>query len=177
MEVADKTIELNFNRNYFEEIYFKDGQASLFFSSAVKLSFIYFLSALVLFISSIIYSFATNKGAWLIVVLLVSLLLSFTNFYLKSSAIAKLRRAVSEYLDRVSKIKQHKLILTSSTLSMIEDGAETIVKWSAFSKLVIDQNHLSLWGNENFVFPKKSMSADDYNALTEIARCKIKNGL
>ena len=82
-----------------------------------------------------------------------------------------------EYLDRISTVKHHKLILSSNSISMIENGVETIVKWSAFSKLVIEKNHLSLWGSENFVFPKKSMSEDDYSLLTEIARSQIKHGL
>jgi hypothetical protein len=177
MEFTDTIIELNFDRNHFEEIYFKDGRGSIPFDPLVKLSFIYLLLTLLLFTSSIVYSYITDKAAWLIVVFFLFLLYALTNFYLKFSAIAKWRREVSGYLNSISKVKQHKLILSPNSLSMLEDGVETIVKWSAFSKLVIEQNHLSLWGSENFIFPKKSMSKDEYNLLTEIARSQIKNGL
>jgi hypothetical protein len=68
MESFEKTILLNFDRKYFEEIYFKDNQHSILLSPILRREIIPFIVALFLFISSFAYSYINDKIAWLIMI-------------------------------------------------------------------------------------------------------------
>ncbi len=177
METPEKIIELNFNRKDFEDIYFKNKQADIFFSPQVKKSFILFLFISFLLISSVAYSLITNENAWLIIVLFLSLSLAFYNYFIRASPIYKWRKSVIEYLNKNSQINHHRLILTKNALIISQDQIETITKWTVFTKAIIDENHVSLVGTDNFLFPKSSMPAEDFEILSEIVRSRFKNGV
>ena len=177
METPERSIELNFVRKDFEDIYFRDKQADIFFNPQIKNSFLLFLLVLLLFFSSIAYSLLTNDNAWLIIVLFISLSLAFYNYFIRATLIFKWRKSVIEYLDKNAQIKHHRLTLTQNALIVSQDQIETITKWTVFTKAIIDENHVSLVGTDNFLFPKKSMHAEDFEILSEIVRSRFKNGV
>jgi hypothetical protein len=174
METSERTIDLNFSRKDFEDIYFRDNQANIYFSPQIKNSFIVFLAILVLFISSIAYSLLTGENAWLVPVLLTSLLLALYNYYRKASLIVRWRKSVLEFIDKNSQFKSHKLVLNQNFLSLIQDQTETVARWSVFTKTTIDESQISLIGTDNYLFPKKAMSADDFEFLCEMIKTQLK---
>jgi hypothetical protein len=75
------------------------------------------------------------------------------------------------------KFKTHKLILTESYFSLIQDENEDIHKWSAFTHIEIKENYLTLTGTSQYFFPKKSMLNEDYDYFVQEIKSRMKTVL
>ena len=177
METYQRFIEIQFCREDFEEIYYQNRQASLFFNPQIKSRFFTVVIAFLLCIAAMAYSLITDKMAWLIVIFLLILLIAIYNYGLQALTIFKWRRRVATYLDHNESIIRNKLVVTDETITLHQDDVEYIFRWSAFTRVTINKSFISLEGNENYLFPKKSMSLEDYEFFSEIVRAKMQNGL
>jgi hypothetical protein len=177
MEHSERIIELSFKRQHFEEIYFKDRQGNILLSRLVRKPLIALLVIFTLLIGSILYSWLTNEAAALVVILLMFLIITLLIYGKTAYAILKWRRAIVKYMDEHSRFKSQKLILTESSLSVIQDNVEAIYKWSVFTNAVIEENYVTLKGADLYLFPKKSMSLEDYGYFTQMVRSQLKSNL
>jgi len=84
------------------------------------------------------------------------------------------KKSIQVYLDREEKYSKNKLILSDEYFSLIQDEKETIEHWSNFKKVQIEENYISLDGKENYLIPKKSMSAENYKLLKDFISEKLK---
>ena len=94
-----------------------------------------------------------------------------------ASPIIKWKKQVIKYLNDLAKIKNHEIALTNETLTMIQDDEETIIKWVAFTKAILNDESITLFGIDTFFFPKKSMDKSDYKYLKGFISDKLKNEL
>lgn len=162
MEANEKIISLNFNRKDFEEIYFRNNQGNFILSPMLKRNFKIFITSLLILAGTIIYSWLTNKNAWFIVIFIIITIITFISYCAKVVQLKKWRNSVMEFIMTNEVFKQNKLILTENTLSLVQDDKEVISKWSAFTNAEITDNYLTLTGNIQYFFPKKSMLPNDY---------------
>lgn len=166
VDAYKNVIELHFNRKDFEEIYFRNKHGNFILSPMLKGSFITFIIFLAVFCCTVTYSYLTNKNAWLIVIASILTLITFIPYFIKVLQLKKWRTSVLGIIHANEKYKQHKLLLTDSTLTLVQDGTEQITKWSAFTHAEISNDYLTLTSSFSYVFPKKSMTLDEYDYLS-----------
>lgn len=176
MEINERTIQLTFNRKDFEEIYFRDQKGSIFFNPSIKKVFISFLITLLLFMASFRYSQTTNKLIFLTVLTFLALLVISIHYFRQAYEILKWRKDIKRYIVETSKIKEHTLIVNTHSISLIQDTVETITKWSSCTGAKFEEDFIWLFAIENHLFPRKSMSPEDYNYLKEVIKERTKNG-
>lgn len=166
-------IELNFSRQNFEEIYFKDYQGDYFRSKTTKISFRTLVVSTLLLIAIIIYSLIKDTYTFLVICCIAFAIVGFN--YIKTFLILKKwKTQIYEFLDSEERYNHHKLILSDSYFSIIQDDKETIEKWSNFSSVKVLDNYISLEGKENFLIPSKSMTTENYSILKKIVSEKLK---
>ena len=177
MNESDKTIRLIFRRQDFEDIYFKDGNGDIFWNRSVKQDFVFALVFICLALISLAYSLFTNQFWGFPIVFLFLFAIAFFIYAKKAAVILKWKKQVVTYLDDLAKIKKYEITLTNETLTTIQDNEVIIVKWANFTKAILNNESISLLGNDTYFFPKKSMGIHDYEYLKQFISDKVQNGL
>ena len=177
MESFEKIIDLQFSRKDFEDLYFDGKNNSILKSRYVRGSLLVLVVTVTLLIASIVQSLVTDSTSWLVAVLVIALLFSLSAYVWQATNLIKWRSKIRKYIDTTSKIKKNTLVLTSESLAVIQDDVETITKWTAFSTATIAHNHIYLKADTDYLFPRKSMTDEEYDFLVELTRSKIKSGL
>lgn len=172
-----KTIPLTFNRKDFEEIYFKDNNGSFFFGSTIKRDLVALVVSLLFLIGSIVYSLKSNKSAGWILFLSILTFAFLLRYIVKAVKISAWRKSISAFLDNVEKVNSHKIIITDSAFCLVQDGKESIHKWTTFTHAEINDDYLLLTGPVQYFIPKKSILKEDYDFLIKEVRARIQNGL
>jgi|SRR6185437_1875852 hypothetical protein len=168
-------ITLTFNRADFEELYFKDNNEKLFLSPNTKERSLLALIFGCLFFSSLVYSLITDSN-WGVCIVIFPLFAMITfNLYRNVAAIIKWKKSVNKYLNEVAAYKSHKIILSESAFSLVQDTTEYIERWSEFKKITIDEKSITLYASEKYVIPKKSMSLADYELFEKEVKEKVMN--
>jgi hypothetical protein len=166
-------IILNFNKKDFEDIFFRDGNEKIFFSPSTKegtkLSLIFGSICLIL----LIFGIFTDKLWFLFFFVLLAFIIQSIRSITEISKILKWRKGVKKYLENTSKYQSNKLVITEQTFSILQDKNETIELWSNFKRVEMREDVIFLYGQEQFIFPKKSMKLDDYEMFVTMVRKKI----
>ena len=158
-------IKLNFNKADFEELHFKNGNDKILLSRTVKGQFILSLLAGCLLIASLIYSIMVNKSWGIFTILAVIFVLMVNHLIRKMSPIVKWKRSIRDFLNDQAKFINQKLTLSDKTLTLKQDTTITIMRWTDFKKIVIDDKSISLHGETDLMFPKKSMTWQEFDLL------------
>lgn len=166
-------IRLNFNRNDFEEIYFKDNQGNYFKDPTIKPLFRNLLMYVFVFLSCVVYSkIVDDYGIFLIASIG---LLYFAYSYLERLAfIQKKKKEIISYLDKQEVYTLNKLVISENHFSIIQDKEETIEKWENFKSVKILDNYVSLMSKEHFLIPSKSMTTEEYKLFIKLVSEKAK---
>lgn len=173
MAESETKIELKYQRKDFENIYYKNRQANIFWSTPVKEYFIIFSVFSILFLLSFTYSFFTNLLWGLSIFLMFLLTLSFFSYRTKASPILKWKKQVVKYLDRLDKISHHEITLTKSTLILTQDDEVIITKWIRFTKVIFNDESIQLSGSDEYLFPKNSMTQSQFIYLKDFILDRI----
>ncbi|ALM19805.1 hypothetical protein AAT17_00280 [Nonlabens sp. MIC269] len=168
-------IELKFNRKDFEEVYFNGNQLNYFKSTTTKRPFQNLLIYSLLF-SVLLYNVIFENSTHIMTIIMGLIFLTNLIIYLiKVYGIRGKRKKVKDYLDGVEKIKNHKLILTKNSFTIIQENEKFIEKWTDFKPIEINEMFVYLMSDkENYLIPKKSMTELEYTTLTSILTEKIK---
>ncbi|HEY6978323.1 MAG TPA: hypothetical protein VH396_18625 [Chitinophagaceae bacterium] len=170
------TIKLKFNRQDFEEVYFKNGQGNIFWGQDVRGHFAILLVFAGALVYSVIHSLLTNH-LWAVPTIIFFIFLAFAYRYQRQiSPILKWKKKVTENLNKLSKFKSHQIILTAESISLLLDEKETTTNWTAFTKAQINEDCISLISTDTLLFPKKSMTEKAYEYLTYFILDKFKTG-
>ena len=167
-------INLNFNKADLEEIYFKNRGTNMLFSKMVKKQFILSLILGILSVTSLIYSTISNKSWGIFTISTITCVLVLNQLIKKRVPDGKWERAMRDFLDEQAKFISRKLTLSENTLTLKRDTTITIMRWKDFKKVIIDDKAISLYGDETFVFPKKSMNWHDFDLLRNEILLRIK---
>lgn len=158
-------IKLNFNRADFEELHFKNGNDKVFLSKNVKQQFILSLIAGCLFIGSFIYSVIVHRAWGIFTIISLIFVLVINHLVKKIDPIIKWQKTIRFFLTEQAKFINQRLILSENTITLKQDTTITVVPWKDFKKIVIDNKSISLYGDTGFIFPKKSMTWQDFDLL------------
>ncbi len=167
-------INLNFNKSDFEEVYFKNKGTNILFSKMVKKQFILALILGAFSVTSLIYSTVSNKSWGVFTIVTIIFVLVLNQLIKKIAPELKWERSIRDFLDEQAKFISRKLTLSENTLTLKRDTTITIMRWKDFKKVVIDDKAISLYGDETFVFPKKSMNWHDFDLLRNEILLRIK---
>lgn len=170
-----KTIEINltFRRADFEELYFRNGNENLFFSPTAKTQTYIFIFLGLLFFFFLGYFRITNESLENMLFICMLWILSAIILGGKIYVVLKWKKSIKQFLDVTSKYKINKLILSETSISIIQDDKEHIEKWSEFKKADINDESIILYSIVNYMFPRKSMTKEEYEFFKEIVRKKI----
>ena len=177
MTESNKIIKLIFRSQDFEDIYFKDRQGDIFWSTPVKQNFVIALVFISAALISLAYSLYTNQFWGIPIFLLFLFAIAFFIYAKQVSVILKWKKQVIKYLSDLAKIKKHEITLTNEALTIIQDNEVIITKWSTFTKVTLNNESISLSGNDNYFFPAISMSVNDYEYLKQFISDKVQDGL
>lgn len=167
-------LELTFRRKDFEEIYFINKQENIFLSETIKQRFIIFFVFTLAFLISMSYSIYTNNLFGISAFTFILSAMSGVQYLHIASKILKWKRSISNHLKDLSKIKHFEIHLTATSISLLQDNAEVIVKWDSISKAKITENYIMLFAVEHYLYPKKAMEKKDYEYLKSVVIERIK---
>ncbi|MBF4473783.1 YcxB family protein [Flavobacterium sp. HJJ] len=170
-------IDLTFRRLDFEELYFRNGNEKLFFSPTSKSQAYISIVVGLLFVNSLINFIITDTSQETVLFLFILWCVTLILFGEKIYKVLKWRKSIKTFLDKTSKYKVNKVILTENAMLLIEDTTETIEKWSNFKRVTINNESITMYGDENYLFPRKSMTAEEYELFKNIVHENIRNGL
>ena len=170
----DREIKLTFNRKYFEEIYFKDNQGSYYKSPVIKEAFKNLSVVSILFIGVIVYSFQNDAYAFLFIGV-VFLLIVFDKYIHIYWDIKKWRKQIKKSLDVDANCKEYILILSKDYFILKLDNEETFGEWKEMINVEVHDDYIWIEVPKGTqLFPKKSMSEDDFIAFKNLVLEKEK---
>jgi hypothetical protein len=168
-------IKLSFNKADFEEVFFRNGADNIFHSKNVKQQFVLSILAGLFFSFSLIYSIATNKwwGALTVVTLIFVLLVN--ELVRKISPVMKWKRSIKDFLNAQAKFMNQKIALSENAITLQQDTTLTTIPWKDFKKVVIDDKSIGLYGDTDFIFPRKSMAWHEFELLCNEILSRVKS--
>jgi hypothetical protein len=158
----EKTIPLKYSKKDFEEIYFRDNRENLFFSPITKTLTITFIT---LSIITIIFYFGGFWGIdnWgMLYLLLFFLTINLIRLVIGVLAVLKWRNSIYKYLETMEKYNKIEARVLTDFINVILDDKEDFIHWNEFKRIEMNDNFIALEGKVNYLFPKKSMSEEDY---------------
>lgn len=171
----DKIINLNVNRKDFEEVYFSGNQASLFLSPSTKGKTMTAIVVAAILVILFFFKDDLSKEKFG-VIYFVSFLFLLCAVYL-SLAINKVSRWKKEvvlYLKKLENSEIYQIQFNAKVFKVNLNGNKETSLWTEFLSAEIGENFISLEGKFNYMFPKKSMSVSDYEALKVAVEKNIK---
>lgn len=163
----DRIISLKFNQKDFEEIYFRDNQGSLFFSHKTK-SLTITAIALVVVLSILHFlNLISIDNFGIYYFLIFILLLCILRLIVGMLETLKWKKGITHYFRSMAVYQLFELHLTNDFLHIKLDNDESFTRWNEFKKIQINDQYIALEGSVNFLFPRKSMSIDDYMYLKD----------
>lgn len=162
--MEERTIELNTNVHFFKEIFFKNGQGSVFRNNLTKMSF---RTTLFLALMTIGFYFLGVENAdlsWLFIIFLVFTFIAFIFFAIAAVKFNSWKKTVKAYLNNVEVIKESKLTLREDLFKLQVDEKTIIERFSVIKKVTINPTYISIYGqDEHYLFPSKSMKPEEYS--------------
>jgi hypothetical protein len=174
MTISETNIELVFRRQDFEEIFFKDDKGNLLKDSDVKS----LLMPVVVFgtISSVLAYFYINTLQWIVPILsIVPFAIALYRYIKYAIELLKWRKSVHHYLDEVAKAKKNALTLTNKSFCLTHGDTVYLIQWSVFTKATITDEFIALYTDERYFFPRKSMTASEFEFFKDFVSYKIKH--
>lgn len=172
---GEKVIRLKVNRKDFEEIYFNGNQGSLFFSSTTKgktISTIIVGLALLITFSMKDSLSGENFG----ILYFISFIFLLCAVYLSVSInkVSRWKKDVNRYLKSLETSEIYEVRFNDESFNVNLDNQEELSLWKDFEGFDINEKFISLEGKYSYMFPKKSMSEQDYSTLKQIVKKNIK---
>lgn len=170
-----KEITLNLKKSDLEELYFKNGKEKLLFSKPVKEQFILTLIAGLFVAASLTLSIITHKSWGIFTIITLLFILIMNDLFKKMAPIKKWKRSIKDLINEQTKYISQKLILSEDSLTLKQDTTITVIRWNAFKKVVMDTYSINLFGDEQLIFPKKSMNSAEFDFLRDEILLRIKS--
>lgn len=174
--MEDLEIELKYDPHHFRELYYKNGEGSVFTARATKkpIWIIIFLIAATIIIYGL--SFRFERLSLFIIYAIMGTIAVIIYAYEPINFYLKWKKDIEGYLKEMSKYKNWAISLTEHSFEMDYDSETVIETWDKISSVHITDLYVAFAGGNGqpYLFPAKSMKKDDYNRLREFVRHKIK---
>ena len=171
---GEKVIRLKTDKKAFEEIYYTGKQGSLFFSSITRgktITTIIVGAVLLLFLLFKDMLGKENVG----ILYFISFLFLFCAVFLSVSVnnVARWKKGVNGYLRSLENCSLYEIRFSNEFFNVAIDNQEEYSLWNDFLAADINEEYISLEGKHSYMFPKKSMSKEDYNLLKKYIKENI----
>jgi hypothetical protein len=173
--MEDLNISLTFNPDRIREMYFSNGNGSIFTYKPTQNAFISCVVALIINVLIYLASFSNPGISFLIFIgAIIFLIVLFYSIFVFNKYI-KWKKDVEAFVKENQKYKIHLLKLTSSALELTQDRTTTIERWENIKSAKLDDIHIILItsGGPSFIFPASSMTAEEFSKLKEFIANKI----
>lgn len=171
----DTIINLIINRKDFEEVYFAGNQGSLFFSPTTKgKTFTTIVIGLILAILFIFKDDLSKEKFGILYFVSFLFLLCAVYLSLAINKVSKWKKEVFSYLQTLENLEIYQIKFNNKVFKVNVNNKKETSLWTEFSSAEIGEKFISLEGKFNYMFPKKSMSAEDYKNLIEAVEKNIK---
>lgn len=171
----DKIINLHVHRKDFEEVYFNGPAGSLFFSPGTKGKTVTTLVVGLILLILFFFKDDLSKEKYGILYFVSFLFLLCAIFLsVAINKISRWKKEVTAYLKtlehaEIYQIKFNKKIFTVN----INNQKETCL-WTEFTSAETGDEFISMEGKYNYMFPKKSMTLEEYEVLKQAVQKNIK---
>jgi hypothetical protein len=163
--MEDLTIELKDGYNVLKDIYYRNGQGSVFTFRGTKRPIIF--SSIFIALSVTFYFIALlYPDIWWIVLMVLCSLISFTGLIfsvVQGKRYFSWKNSTKKYLDEVRKYEAYSLTLTANTFILANSDETTIEKWESIQFVSINPDYISVKSdNHYYILPEKSMTPVQY---------------
>lgn len=165
-------IKLNYQSKDLREIYFGEGHQKYFFGPETKRQSWMLVIALVLYPFFLVYSIQLEDN-WLMILGTIYIGLVMYDFQRKTRPIIYWKKAVEAFLERVDNYPEHRLVFNEEQITFIQGDTETILQWSIIKRASIHADYIGLTAEANLLFPKKSMTEEEFSGLKSIVERKV----
>ena len=165
-------IKLNYQSKDLREIYFGEGHQKYFFGPETKRQSWMLVIALVLYPFFLVYSIQLEDN-WLMILGTIYLGLVMYDFQRKTRPIIYWKKAVEAFLERVDNNPEHRLVFNEEHITFIQGDTETILHWSIIKRASIHADYIGLTAEPNLLFPKNSMTDNEFDGLKSIVERKV----
>lgn len=172
------SIELTNSGKYMKEVYFKDGQGSVFTYRTTRKQLKWTLILAVVCAIFYIVSLSFDQVAYVMIFTITGFFgaISLIWFLLNAQKYFKWKTAVNMSIKEADSYKKALLNVKSGGFEAIYDDQVVIEKWANFDRATIGPTHIFLVNKEtNYIFPSNCMKDSEYEALSQIVRSKVGN--
>jgi hypothetical protein len=161
-----------------KEVYFNEGQGSVFTNGKTRNQLRW---TIVLMVLSTIFYFISRHIDQVAYVVIFTIsgyfaVFSFIWFLLKARKYFQWKTAVNTMIRDARSFQKISLNVKSSGFAATYDEQVVIEKWENFNRVTIGPTYIYLAQKEaNYFFPANSMKESEYEALTQIVRSKAGN--
>lgn len=174
----DYKIELKDGYSTLGAIYYQGGRGSIFTNRSTKWCFTITLIFVALIVLLYMVALFHPNENWITLFEFCSLMTIVMVILSIISAIQYLlwKKPIEKYLNGLRKYESQWLTLTDSIFELTNSDSTSIEKWEAIKFVSIQQNFISISSDyhSSFIFPAKSMAPDQYIALVEFIKRKMK---
>jgi hypothetical protein len=172
----DLKIALTFDPGHFKELYYQDGQGSVFTYRPTQKAIAYFIG--VALFTLIIYLVSDNMPdiSWLIIPGLLWLLFTGIQAFGVISHYQKWKNSFKALLKDLAKYKSYTTQFTFSAIEVTQDSTILIEKWDSIKSAQIYDTYIMLYKADEpaYIFPAKSMKPEEFIKLKDFIIAKMK---
>lgn len=165
-------INLNYTSNDLRDIYFGEGHHKYFFGPDTKRQSWMLVIALALYPIFLVYSIQLEDN-WLMILGTIYLGLVMYDFQRKTRPIIYWKKSVEAFLARVDANTEHRLCYDEDSISFFQGDTEVKMLWSGIKKASINDSYIGLTAESNLLFPKNSMTENEFLMLKKIVKKKV----
>jgi hypothetical protein len=175
--LTGRLIRLNYTRAGLEGVYDLSENGRLHRNKQIRPYFVFFLITSILLVISAMFSVIGNLFIVFTAMLLLIWIGSVIALLWLYLPIVRWRKDVMSSIHDILKYKDSSLEVTSNGFTLYQDDKETFVMWNSLISFQLESNYVFLSSKENFVFPRDSMSGEDFEFLKNYLSTNVKNGL
>jgi hypothetical protein len=175
----DLKIELKDGYSALKAIYFRDGRESIFTNRATKWGLT--ITLIIACLSALFYmiSLLHPEENWITLFefcSLITIVMVIFSFILIIKYLLW-KKPIEKYLNGLRKYESQWLTLTDRNIELTNSDSTSIEKWEAIKFISIQQDFISISSDyhSSFIFPAKSMEPNQYIALAELIKLKMKD--
>jgi hypothetical protein len=167
-------IILKCNIEDLREIFFGSGNHRYFFGPETKRQSLLMVLAIILFPFFAIYAINLEED-YIFIFGSILFVLPIYDFWRVSKPIFQWKKSVEKFLINSQKIKDLRFKYNEEYFIHIQDKTEKKMNWTEVVHATINDRLIEIHTTENFLLPKKAMTAVEFENLSKIIMNKVKN--
>lgn len=166
-----KVINIQFDREAFEAMYFRNYEDSYLLGPKTKIRFIAVLTITILVPIITISAHAT----WPSIMLTswVLFIIFWVDYLMMIYKMSKWKKSIHKKLDEQSLVQSMRVGLTHDGITLYMDELVITEEWVNFTETQLSASFILLKGETDYFFPSSSMNPDDFKLMFELVSDKI----